>query len=265
MSMSKVSVVTADKATPIDSTAFHRTGKVESRAFFSGPSRPIHVVQHSLGAQATVTILAEHASIALFVWRGAIRAQGIELTEKACLVIEGGALLDLVAGQEGAELLMFNASGDEPTMRRAPRVHVLPADQAPRSDRLGGHDGVSGAIFANARNPVDNVWLHETGWAEGGVETALHSHSEDEVIFVIAGSIQLGNRICGPGTAIAIAADVVYGFRSGPDGLVFLNFRAASPTYSPVNGVPDDEAELWNRMLGQPRYLPAMEEAGSHQ
>jgi hypothetical protein len=87
-------------------------------------------------------------------------------------------------------------------------------------------------------------------------ETAVHSHSEDEVIFVHTGSIRLGNKIYGPGTALAIAADTKYGFFSGPDGLGFVNFRGTSPTYTSGDGkTVMDEADLWRGLLGAPEYL----------
>lgn len=87
-------------------------------------------------------------------------------------------------------------------------------------------------------------------------ENVLHSHSEDEVIFVRAGSVRLGNRLYAPGTALAIAANTVYGFFSGPDGLSFVNFRGTSPTYKTADGsMVLDEAELWRNAVGRPDYL----------
>jgi quercetin dioxygenase-like cupin family protein len=52
-----------------------------------------------------------------------------------------------------------------------------------------------------------------------------HAHSSSEIIYVTAGALHLGARACGPGSAIFIAADTLYGFRAGPDGATFLNFR----------------------------------------
>ena len=59
--------------------------------------------------------------------------------------------------------------------------------------------------------------------------------AQDEVIVVIDGEIVLGRRGYGPGTAIAIARDTLYGFRSGDQGLVFINFRPRSPVYVPAD------------------------------
>ena len=118
------------------------------------------------------------------------------------------------------------------------------------------NEGIGGALHANAQCPTCSVWLHENSYAMADKETTVHSHSEDEVIFVHTGSIRLGNRIYGAGTALAIAANTKYGFFSGPDGLGFVNFRGTSPTYTSGDGKTVlDEAELWQGMLGSPQYL----------
>lgn len=115
------------------------------------------------------------------------------------------------------------------------------------------------ALHADARCPTCELWLHENDFFAANEETALHSHSEDEVIFVRGGSIRLGKRLCGPGTALAIAANTKYGFRSGPDGLSFVNFRGTSPTYRSADGaLVLDEAELWRTKVGVPHYLPGV-------
>jgi quercetin dioxygenase-like cupin family protein len=52
-----------------------------------------------------------------------------------------------------------------------------------------------------------------------------HAHSASEIIYVTRGELVLGARRCGPGSAIYIDADTLYGFRAGPEGATFLNFR----------------------------------------
>lgn len=56
-------------------------------------------------------------------------------------------------------------------------------------------------------------------------EVQSHAHSSSEIIYVTAGALHLGAHMCGPGSAIFIAADTLYGFRAGPAGATFLNFR----------------------------------------
>lgn len=60
---------------------------------------------------------------------------------------------------------------------------------------------------------------------EPNAEIQLHSHDEDEIIFVRQGEIRLGNKLYGPGTSIFVAGQTLYGFTAGPNGLQILNFR----------------------------------------
>jgi quercetin dioxygenase-like cupin family protein len=53
----------------------------------------------------------------------------------------------------------------------------------------------------------------------------LHCHDEPEIMYVLKGSMKLGERTVGPGTSIYIDGGVFYGFTAGPEGVHFLNFR----------------------------------------
>lgn len=54
---------------------------------------------------------------------------------------------------------------------------------------------------------------------------APHCHVEDEIIYILDGEMLLGNRSIGRGASVFIAAHTIYGFRAGPEGVKFLNFR----------------------------------------
>lgn len=56
--------------------------------------------------------------------------------------------------------------------------------------------------------------------------TALHCHDEDEIIYVLAGSMVMGSRTLHPGDVAFIGGGVFYEFTAGPEGLHFLNFRS---------------------------------------
>jgi quercetin dioxygenase-like cupin family protein len=61
-------------------------------------------------------------------------------------------------------------------------------------------------------------------------DVAPHAHSEDEIIYLLTGEIRLGSRTMEPGDALFVAKDTLYGFKVGPQGCTFLNFR---PTPNP--------------------------------
>ena len=62
------------------------------------------------------------------------------------------------------------------------------------------------------------------------VEIRLHSHDEDEIIYVLGGSMRVNSRSVGPGACLYIAGGTFYGFRAGPEGLHILNFRPRQDT-----------------------------------
>ena len=59
-----------------------------------------------------------------------------------------------------------------------------------------------------------------------GATFDLHAHDQDEIIYVVSGTMQLGNRTLGPGSSVYVAKDTLYGFAAGDDGLRILVFRS---------------------------------------
>ena len=55
-----------------------------------------------------------------------------------------------------------------------------------------------------------------------------HAHLQDEIIYVVAGSLILGSRVLGPGSSVLVASNTLYSFRAGPEGVHFVNFRPRS-------------------------------------
>jgi quercetin dioxygenase-like cupin family protein len=52
-----------------------------------------------------------------------------------------------------------------------------------------------------------------------------HAHLRDEIIFVVEGELILGSRVLKPGSSVYVAANTLYSFRAGPEGVHFVNFR----------------------------------------
>jgi mannose-6-phosphate isomerase-like protein (cupin superfamily) len=71
-------------------------------------------------------------------------------------------------------------------------------------------------------------------------EIKLHSHDEDEIMYIVSGSMQLGSRTVGAGSSLFIAGGTFYGFRVGPEGLQILNFR---PRADPSFNLPPPKAD----------------------
>lgn len=76
---------------------------------------------------------------------------------------------------------------------------------------------------------ADGLQLFEARIAPDA-EIALHAHAADEIIYILAGELRIGRKRLGPGASVFVAGDTLYGFRSGPAGVRFLNFRGRSNT-----------------------------------
>jgi quercetin dioxygenase-like cupin family protein len=82
--------------------------------------------------------------------------------------------------------------------------------------------GVEQRIYhqgGDAQPELFEVWVH------GEFESPQHAHTEDEIIYILEGSMRLGAKVCEPGTALHIPGNALYRFQTGPDGCRFLNFR----------------------------------------
>jgi hypothetical protein len=53
-----------------------------------------------------------------------------------------------------------------------------------------------------------------------------HAHRSDEIIYVLSGELRLGARVVAPGDSVYIGGMTLYGFRTGHEGVRFLDFRA---------------------------------------
>jgi hypothetical protein len=262
--MSKVSVKTREQAKGT-SLPDGYSGAAKAAAYFDGPNQPLHL--HTLEMDGSEAIHVEAVGIdkLIYVWSGAVEAGGHRLAKGSSLIVERGSALNVSGSGVDAVVLAFSAATSSASPKRGGNVHLLPAQNAPRSDNLGGTGGVTGVMHADADCPTCEIWLHENRFPGRDIsrideEAGVHSHTENEIIFVIDGEIRLGSKLYGPGTALAIAADTLYSFTPGPKGLHFVNFRAAKPgDIRFANGRAISETSYWRERLPRPEYLSPME------
>jgi hypothetical protein len=259
--MAKVSVVTMEKAVPI----FPPIGygdKAGTAAYIHGEKDPLHLYLHILKPGDCLDIGPREIDTLVYVWKGQVEAGGRKLAAGSSLIIEHGESIAMSVGGGKALLLSFNAAAAPAEPRAGGHVHLLPTENVPRSDNLGD-SGVGGGMHFDSSLPTCEIWLHENHFKPGeapspeDAERGVHCHSEDEIIFVTDGQIRLGNKLHGPGTALAIAADTMYSFTPGPEGLSFINFRAGTPgDIRFANGMSISETGYWQEKLAErPKYL----------
>ncbi len=259
--MPRVSVVTLDKAHKARQPAGY-AGLADALAYYDDERSPLHLHLHRIAPGETLCIGPMPTDCVAYVWRGALEAGGWAMAGGSSMIVEHGGTLEVMAGEEPAELLSFHAAQPSASLRAGGHVHLLPSERVPRLADLGGGSGVGGAMHADSGCPTCAVWLHENHFPGGRPamtpeeeKRGIHSHSEDEIIFVVDGAIRLGNKLYGPGTAIAIAADTLYSFTTGPEGLSFINFRAGTPgDIQFANGMAISETGYWKEKQLTPQY-----------
>lgn len=90
-------------------------------------------------------------------------------------------------------------------------------------------DGVTmgGELFADSTCDTCRINFFRV-WSDGPSVTESHEHTEDELIHVISGTLQVGPTRVDAGSTIAVPANRRYGFRTkGP--FEFINYRRVTP------------------------------------
>lgn len=258
--MPKLTVRPLDEARSVPLPSAY-AGAGAAVAYFAGEPDPLHLHLIELRRDEALQIASADIDQLAYVWTGAVAAGGRALAAGSSLIVEHGATLSVVGEAETSRVLAFSAAEPAARPRGGGHVHLLPADRAPRSSALGGVEGLGGVMHADADCPTCELWLHENAFAPPEApparsEAGVHAHSEDEIIFVAEGELQLGDRLCGPGTALAIAANAFYSFSPGPGGLRFVNFRAGKPSDIRFkSGQTISETGYWRERLPRPVYL----------
>ncbi len=87
------------------------------------------------------------------------------------------------------------------------------------------HDDPPGRLLRKIFGGPTELELFEV-YKPPNVANPPHAHAEDEIIYVLEGSIWFGKNELGPGSAVFVPAWTLYSFRTGDDGARFTNFRA---------------------------------------
>jgi hypothetical protein len=100
-------------------------------------------------------------------------------------------------------------------------LHVIPAGAA-NAIQFGAFAQVS---FADSTCPTCRIALFRVDGTDEPYVVGSHLHSEDEIIHVLSGALQVGPRTVAAGMSIAIPGGQRYGFRTN-SAFSFLNYRA---------------------------------------
>jgi mannose-6-phosphate isomerase-like protein (cupin superfamily) len=176
---------------------------------------PLRLVTGSLAPGASLEFDHDHGDEVLYVLAGSVDVDGRQAPAGGAVVVEAGIATRVVA-RTPTELLHFGPVLAD--ARDGTTVHVV----GPGGTWAQIDDYRDTRFFADSTCPTCTPTLLLTG-RSGHYESPAHSHSQDELMYVLRGELQFGAERAGPGSALAIGHDVRYRFRS--DEFALLNYR----------------------------------------
>jgi quercetin dioxygenase-like cupin family protein len=170
---------------------------------------------------------------------GSVTAGSVSAGDQRCpaggvLLVDEGAALHV---QAESETVLLHFGRQDTLGRPAPgagraRVQVVgPAGTYATSDAARDT-----RFYAESDEDFSATFFY-TG-RTGPYRSLPHSHSQDEIIYVAAGSITLGARQVPAGSAIAVPSDRRYGFVGEDAGFALLNYRRGPSRFSGADGDP---------------------------
>ena len=225
----KLEILQRDNVEPQDryATAQFAHGVVSSRRLESA-GYSLWVCESELRDGGEIHWRGESAEEAVYVLSGALDVEGRECPSDGALIVESGA--HAIARAVGpTQILHFGPSDLSPPSggpygppdAEGHGVHVVGPDGWFTS---GSREGTFARWYADSTCPTCRLCLLQVERSSAR-EGPVHHHSQDEIIFVIAGAIGLGGRWLEAGTALFISAQARYQLRTGDAGYRFLNYR----------------------------------------
>jgi hypothetical protein len=167
--------------------------------------------------------------------------------EEGVYVLSGGLEVDgAVCAAGGAVIVESDVPITARTTQPSRLVHVgsrtpAPASTAPAADRHGVHvvgptgwfasgseDRSHARWFSDGTCPTCEIALFDVSSDEDPGRSRAHTHSADEIIYVVSGQMRLGRRLVPAGTSLCISGGTRYAQSAGPGGCTFLNYRKES-------------------------------------
>jgi hypothetical protein len=228
-----------------DSAGLSCAGNIAVRNLVTESDQSIHLRLYELSPGARIDIRHPPTGHAFYLWEGGATANGEALAAGGAVIVEHGGEASIMATGSGATIAHFqrNPTFAETHAKTGGHVHVIPPEgifNCPVSASDAAY-----VIWADSSCPTCDLWLHQTHMPRPTTQGGHHFHSEDEVVFLVGGGMKLGNRMLQPGTALAIAADTIYGFGVPEGGTRFVNFRCresyvvrtknTKPLHAPIN------------------------------
>lgn len=229
--MAKLTVRARGDSPAIDTYQAPRsaTGVVSSVAM-APPGFSLWVCDSELADGAAITWEGVHGDDGLYVSSGSLELDGKICPAGGALIVESN--VETIARAVGPTRVVHFGSADPAPPSNGISgtpcpdghgAHVIGPQGMFQSGRL---EGVHAVWFADGTCATCRVQLFTvTGPPNTSKRGKGHTHSEDEIIYVIDGLVSMGAHTYGRDTALCIPGNVRYALVGGPDGHTFLNFR----------------------------------------
>jgi hypothetical protein len=178
---------------------------------------------------AALTWPAEHGDEGLYVIEGGLEISGERCPQGGAVIAESGVAATVRAAgasrlaHVGSHVMEPPSGGDlGPPAAGSHGIHVVGPQGWFRS---GSEDRTVARWFADSTCPTCRIALFDVSSDEEPGRRRQHTHSADEIIYVLAGTMRLGRRLVGAGTSLCISGGTRYAQGAGPGGCTFLNYR----------------------------------------
>ena len=105
------------------------------------------------------------------------------------------------------------------------RVVIMHIDEALWIRGGAAKDDGSPALGTQLIGDLEKGPFIDVNSLAAGMHIAPHSHSEDETIYILEGSLKMGSKVYGAGTVLWVEKDTQYGFDVAEGGVRFLAVR----------------------------------------
>jgi uncharacterized cupin superfamily protein len=184
-------------------------------------------VEAELGVDARLHWSQVHGDEVIYVLDGMLELAGHRVEKYGAAIVEAEVAAEARALTD-TRVLHFGPTSPEPPAEGpfgAPRpdgheVHIINRESA----ILVGDPAAQGVYYyADATCQTCRVMFFEP-FATSRFVAPSHIHSEDEIIHILSGEIQVGRITLRPGMSIAVPGGTRYGFRA-PIEYSFVNYR----------------------------------------
>ena len=212
----------ADYPIPVEVTGLRQS------KLMSPPTFPLWLCISEFDAGGALYWSRPHGDEALYVFEGELDLAGATCRAGGVTVVESDVPA-LITVTERSRIGHYGSWTTSPTTASPlgppePDRHVVHVVNEEHTTSVGDPTTVMARFYANAGCRTCRLSLFEVT-RDRARPGRPHSHSQDEIIYILDGSMHLGAHLLTTGTALSIPGHLRYAEGSGEDGCVFLNFR----------------------------------------